>query len=101
MYDNVIRFSWPDEDYATFQSAMIAGIKNSKDKIAAMSTMIRKFPSSGLVTDANMEIAKAYMSDEKFSEAIPYLNNVIKSSGNASMKPQAFLKLGVAYYNLR
>ena len=40
------------------------------------------------------------MSDEKFSEAIPYLNNVIKSTGNASLKPQAYLKLGTAYYNL-
>ncbi len=62
--------------------------------------MNRKFPASPLVTDANMEIANTYMSDEKFGEAIPYLNNVIKSSGNASLKPQAYLKLGTAYYNL-
>jgi TolA-binding protein len=47
-----------------------------------------------------MEIANTYMSDEKFAEAIPYLNNVIKSTGNASFKPQAHLKLGTAYYNL-
>lgn len=100
MYDNVIKYSWPDEDYATYQSAMIAGIKSGKDKIAALNTMIRKFPTSGMVIDANMEIAKAYMSDEKFSEAIPYMNNVIKATANASLKPQAYLKLGVAYYNL-
>jgi TolA-binding protein len=96
----VIKFSWPDEDYATYQSAMIAGIKSGKDKIAALSTMIRKFPTSAMVMDANMEIAKAYMSDEKFSEAIPYLNNVVKATGNTSLKPQAYLKLGVSYYNL-
>ena len=30
MYDNVIRFSWPAEDYATFQKAMIAGINTSR-----------------------------------------------------------------------
>ena len=47
-----------------------------------------------------MEVANTYMADEKFSEAIPYLNNVIKGSGNASLKPQAYLKLGTAYYNL-
>ena len=29
MYDNVIKFSWPAEDYATFQRAMIAGISPS------------------------------------------------------------------------
>ena len=100
MYDNVIKFSWPAEDYATFQDAMITGIKSSKDKIALLNTMNRKFPSSSLVTDANMEIANTYMSDERFNEAIPYLNNVIKGSGNASLKPQAYLRLGNAYYNL-
>ncbi len=47
-----------------------------------------------------MEIANTYMGDEKFSEAIPYLSNVIKTSGNASLVPQAYLKMGTAYYNL-
>lgn len=100
MYENVIKFSWPAEDYATFQNSMIAGIKNSKDKISLLNTMNRKFPSSDLITDANLEIANTYMADEKFSEAIPYLNNVIKESGNASYKSQAYLKLGTSYYNL-
>ena len=100
MYDNVIRLSWPEEDYATFQNAMLTGIRSSKDKISLLNTMIRKFPESFLVTDANMEIANTYMSDEKFGEAIPYLNNVVKNTGNASLKPQAHLKLGTAYYNL-
>ena len=100
MYDNVIRFSWPAEDYATFQNAMLAGVRSPKEKISLMNTMIRKFPESSLVTDANMEIANTYMSDEKFSEAIPYLSAVAKTSGNASLVPQAYLKMGTAYYNL-
>ncbi|MEI2737904.1 MAG: tetratricopeptide repeat protein [Chitinophagaceae bacterium] len=100
MYDNVIKFSWPAEDYATFQNAMLAGVRSPKDKISLMNTMIRKFPESSLVTDANMEIANTYMSDEKFSEAIPYLSVVSKTSGNASLVPQAYLKMGTAYYNL-
>ena len=100
MYENVIKFSWPEEDYATFQNSMIAGIKSSKDKISLLNTMNRKFPSSPLITDANMEIANTYMADEKFNEAIPYLNNVIKNGDNASLKPKAYLKLGTSYYNL-
>jgi TolA-binding protein len=100
MYDNVIKLSWPAEDYATFQSSMVAGIKNPKEKVTLLGTMARKFPSSALVTDANMEIANTYMSDEKYDQAIPFLNTVIKSTGNASLKPQAYLKLGTAYYNL-
>ena len=100
MYDNVVKFSWPAEDYATFQNAMLAGVKSSNDKVALLNTMNRKFPTSSLVTDANMEVANTYMSDEKFREAIPFLANVIKTGGNSSLKPQAYLKMGIAYYNL-
>jgi tetratricopeptide (TPR) repeat protein len=100
MYDNVIRFSWPAEDYATFQKAMIAGINNSTEKINLLNTMTRKFPQSSLVGDANMEIANTYLADERFREAIPFLNNIINATGNNSLKPQAYLRLGIAYYNL-
>lgn len=100
VYDNVIRYSWPAEDYATFQNAMLAGVKSSGEKISLLNTMMRKFPASALVTDANMEVANTYMGDERFRDAIPYLNNVIKSSGNASLVPQAYLKLGTSYYNI-
>jgi TolA-binding protein len=100
MYDNVIKFSWPAEDYATFQVAMIAGVRNSNEKISLMNTMARKFPTSTLVGDANMEIANAYLADERFREAIAPLNNVLKLSSNNSLKPQAQLKLAIANYNL-
>jgi TolA-binding protein len=100
MYDNVIKFSWPAEDYATFQKAMISGISNSTEKINLLNTMARKFPQSGLVGDANMEVANTYLADERFRDAIPYLTNIINASGNNTLKPQAYLKSGIAYYNL-
>lgn len=100
MYDNVIRYSWAAEDYATFQKAMIAGINSSSEKITAMNSLIRKFPNSSLVMDANMEIANTHLSNERYAEAIPYLNNIVKGTGNSSLKPQALLKAGTAYYNL-
>ncbi|HEU4473111.1 MAG TPA: tetratricopeptide repeat protein, partial [Flavisolibacter sp.] len=100
MYDNVIKFSWPAEDYATYQKAVIAGISNSTEKINLLNTMTRKFPQSSLIGDANIEIANTYLSDERFREAIPYLNNIINATANSSLKPQAHLKLGIAYYNL-
>ncbi|MGN6164147.1 MAG: tetratricopeptide repeat protein [Flavisolibacter sp.] len=100
MYDNVIKFSWPAEDYATFQKGMIAGISNSTEKINLLNTMIRKFPQSGLIGDANNEIANTYLADERFREAIPYLQNIVNATANSSLKPQAHLKMGIAYYNL-
>ncbi len=98
MYENVIRLSWPAEDYATFQIAMVGGVKSSSEKISLMNTLVRKFPTSSLVDDANMEVANTYLADEKFREAVPYLSNVIKTGSN-DLKPQAYLKLGIAYYN--
>ncbi|MES1216261.1 MAG: tetratricopeptide repeat protein [Bacteroidota bacterium] len=98
MYDNVIKLSWPAEDYATFQNAMVAGVKSPNEKISLMTTLNRKFPTSSLNDDANMEIANTYLADERFREAIPFLNNVIKS-GSPDLKPQTYLKLGIAYYN--
>jgi TolA-binding protein len=100
MYDNVTKYSWAAEDYATYQKAMIAGITSSSEKISLMNNLVRKFPTSSLVTDANMEIANTYLADERFSEAIPYLTTLVKSSANNAIKPQASLKLGIAYYNL-
>ena len=100
MYDKAIGYSWPSEDYATFQKAMIAGISNPTEKVTLMNNVIRKFPQSTLVADANMEIANTYLAQERFREAIPYLNNIANASGgNNSLKPQALLKAGIAYYN--
>ena len=100
MYDNVVRLSWPAEDYATFQVAMLSGVKSANDKISGMNTMIRKFPNSSLVLDANMEIANTYMGNEKFREAIPYLANIVKSKANTSLIPEALLKMGTSYFNI-
>ncbi|GAC1485499.1 MAG: tetratricopeptide repeat protein [Flavisolibacter sp.] len=100
MYDHVIHYSWPAEDYATFQKAMIAGISHADEKVNLLNTLIRKFPQTSLIEDANMEIANSYLAEERFKEALPYLNNIINAKGNNSLKPQAYLKSGIAYYNL-
>lgn len=100
MYDNVIRLSWPAEDYATFQVAMLAGVRSANEKISLLNTMIRKFPNSTLVTDANWEIANTYMSNERWREAIPYLHTLINARGGQEVKASAYLKLGLAHYNL-
>lgn len=99
MYNKSIEYSWPSADYATFQRAMIAGINNGKQKIDLLSSISRKYPSSPLRADANMEIAVTYLSNEQYRDAIPYLKNVVNDP-NASLKPVAHLRLGIAYFNL-
>ena len=100
MYNKVMDYSWPASDYATFQKAMIVGIGNGNEKISLLNGLIRKYPSSGLIPDANMEIANTYLANEQFNESLSYLKNVIKSGNNDALKPRAYLRSGIAYYNL-
>ncbi len=98
MYDQVISNALPQADYATYQKALIAGVKSGAEKIRLLSSINKQYPGSSLTQDVNMEIALTYLSDEQFREAIPYLNNVINSTNNG-LKPRAYLKLGLANYN--
>jgi len=100
MYDIVISKGLTQSDYALFQKAMIAGIKSASGKIAGLNSLIRLYPQSSLVPDATMEVANTYMADEKFTEAIPYLNKVLTYNSAGGLKPKAYLKLGLSYYNL-
>jgi len=100
MYDNVLNNALPQSDYAMFQKAMIAGIKSSPVKITLLNNLSRQYPQSSLTPDATMEVANTYMADEKFREAIPYLNKIVATKNLAGLKPKAYLKLGLSYYNI-
>ncbi|MGF2411383.1 MAG: tetratricopeptide repeat protein, partial [Ferruginibacter sp.] len=100
MYDNIINNALPQSDYAFFQKAMIAGVKSSSEKIKTLNTLTRQYPQSSLVPDVNMEIANTYMADEKFRDAIPYLNTILNLPGAGGLKPVTYLKLGLSYYNI-
>ena len=100
MYNKVLDLSWTASDYATFQKAMVAGVNNGTEKISLLNSISRKYPSSNLIPDANMEIAITYLSNEQYKEALPYLKNIITANGADALKPRAYLKEGIAYYNL-
>lgn len=100
MYQQVLDFAWPAADYALYQKAIISGISSSKTKIELLNLLQRQYPTSDWVTDANMEIARTYMADENFREAIPYLQRVVNDVRRTGMKQQALLQMGIAYYNI-
>jgi len=99
MYDNVINNALLQSDYAMFQKAMIAGVKSSSNKINTLNTLLRQYPKSNLVPDVNMEIAQTYIADEKFLSAVPFLENILNNPDAGGLKPRAYLKLGLVYYN--
>ncbi len=99
MYDNVINNALPQSDYAMFQKASIAGVKSSANKISTLNSLLKQYPKSNLGPDVNMEIAQTYIADEKFLTAVPYLNNILNDPDAGGLKPRAYLKLGLVYYN--
>ncbi|HRH60017.1 MAG TPA: tetratricopeptide repeat protein, partial [Chitinophagaceae bacterium] len=102
MYDYVLNNSLQGADYALYQKAIISGAASKyAEKISLLQSIPKRFPSSPLVADVNMEIANTYLADEKYESAIAPLNAVLQNKNGQSLLPQAYLKLGIAYYNLK
>ena len=99
LYQQVIDRLWINADYALFQKARIAGISKPEQKINLLLQMQKQFPSSGLITEADMEIADTYISEEKFNQAVPYLQRVV-SLKISLLRATALFRLGTAFYNL-
>ncbi len=100
MYQNVINDGLAQSDYALYQVALINGINSPGEKIKTFNTLTERYPQSDLVTESYMQIANAYMVQEKFRDAIPYLNKILNIKSAASQYPKVYLKLGLANYNL-
>jgi tetratricopeptide (TPR) repeat protein len=100
LYQQSIDHKWSNADYATFQQALILGISSTKAKIELLKSMESSYPTSALLPEAVMQIAMTLMSDEKFKEAIPYLNAVARQDTAHPFHIEATLQLGIAFYNL-
>lgn len=98
-YEKVIKVGSSASDYATYQLALLAGIRNSSEKIKLLSGLTEKYPSSGLKEEAWMGIADTYMADEKYREALPYLDRVINAGKTSPLLPEAYFKSGLAFFN--
>jgi len=100
MYQKVIDNGLSQSDYSLYQVALINGIDNPAEKIKVFNTLTQRYPESDLVSESYMQIANAYMVQEKFRDAIPYLNKVLSIKSATSQYPNVYLKLGLANYNL-
>lgn len=100
MYQNVINLGLPQSDYSLYQVALINGINNSGEKIRALNSLVQRYPESNLVPEAYLQIANAYMVQEKFRDAIPYLNKILSLPSASAYYPTAYLRLGLSYYNM-
>ena len=101
MYESIINQQLASADYALYQKGIIAGAMNKNaEKISLLQSLERLYPSSSLTADANLEIANTYLADENFQSAIAPLKKIVGNTKAAALAPQAYLKLGVVYFNL-
>ena len=101
VYEDILSLNLKSADYALYQKAIIAGASNkSTEKIALMQQLMQRYPASNLLADANLEVANSYLADEKFDAALPPLQVVLKDKNAKALWPQAYLKTGVAYFNI-
>lgn len=102
MYDNILNRNLKGADYALYQKAIITGASGQyNQKVTILQSLAQRFPSSTLVPDAEMEVANTYLANEKYDAAVSPLNTILANKNAAALKPQAYLKLGIAYYNLQ
>lgn len=100
LYEQVMENDFSQADYGLFQKSMIVGIKNSNEKIVLLKTLSQKYPSSSLIVDAKMEMATTYIAEQNFTQAIPYLIELIRNKNTVRMKPLLYAKLGLSYFNI-
>jgi tetratricopeptide (TPR) repeat protein len=101
MYDVVINNGLKTADYAYYQKAIIAGgTGRSSDKINTLQNLEKRYPNSVYLQDAYLEMANSYLADENYRAAIVPLQKLINDKNADAVKPLAYLKLGIAYFNL-
>lgn len=100
LYDRVISSNLSGADYALYQKSVILGLQGKQvEKLNLLKQLGSKYPSSDYGNDVDMEIANTYLSQEKYTEAIPYLENVVTKQPNGPNTPKALLKLGLSWFN--
>lgn len=100
MYQKVLDNSLLQSDYSLYQMALISGINNPGEKIRTFNSLIQRYPQSDLVPEAYIQIANAYMAQQKFNDAIPYLDKVLAIKTASAQYPKVYLKRALSNYNL-
>lgn len=100
IYNKAIVSGQPGSDYALYQKGIIAGVTGNNDqKLSLLQQLSNQYPKSNYNSDADYQIAVTYMTNQQYSQAVPYLQKVV-SDPNDPNTPRALLKLGLAQSNL-
>lgn len=87
-------------DYADFQKAFVLGLqRNYTGKVAALNSMMSKYPDSQYYDDALFEKSRALVMLNRDSEAITTLEQLTRDFPQSNIAQKAGIQLGQLYFN--
>ncbi|WP_308990854.1 tetratricopeptide repeat protein [Mariniflexile litorale] len=99
-YENAIKLSAVESDYAFFQKAISAGyVGQDSKKIKELEQFILEYQKSKLRDDAMYELGNTYVKAGDSDKAIQIYNRLSAEYKMSSFVPKALLRQGLVYYN--
>lgn len=99
-YNNAIKLSEIDSDYAFFQKALSAGyLGNSSKKISELEKFIKEYTKSKLRDDAMYALGNSYVKANETDKAMKMYNRLSSEYRMSSFVPKGLLRQGLVYYN--
>lgn len=99
-YNNAIKLSEIDSDYAFFQKAISTGyVGQSSKKIKELEQFIDEYPKSKLRDDAMYELGNSYVKANETDKAMDLYNRLSSEYRMSSFVPKGLLRQGLVYYN--
>jgi tetratricopeptide (TPR) repeat protein len=101
LYDHIIYSDTADADYARYQKSILLGLQGkTNEKISVLLSLINSRPPSAYANFARYEAAVTYIEDEKYKEALGYLQQLTDSIADKSFAPRSWMKTGFVYQQL-
>ena len=99
-YNNSLKISNKNADYAYFQQAMGYGaLGKPKEKINNLNIIISRHPKSSFYDRAIYEIGITHLNSNDNSSAIASFDKIIKERPRSQYARKALMKIGMIYYN--
>jgi len=99
-YSKIISSNWSSAEYATYQKAILLGLKNrNADKVNLLEQLIAKYPTSRYREQAYFEIGETHLEEGKYDAAMTSYNNLLSKFPASVFVPKAYLKVALVTYN--
>lgn len=99
-YEKGEKSNMSNKDYVIFQQAKCYGfMRDHNQKINMLNRLIKSYPKSSYIDDAEFELATTYHSQNQYTNAISSYQTFIKNNPKSVYVKQAYNKMAQAYLN--